>query len=56
MNEKEIKIMKALCEKYEVNHLMLIELIDLEKEYAYKNMSRRTDISQRLNNIIDSYI
>lgn len=56
MQEKEIGILKKLCEKYNTNPEMIQKLIKLEKNYANKNMSRRADISKRLLEIIDSYV
>lgn len=48
MNISEKELLKEICQKYEINFEVFLELIAIEKEYTDKNMTRRAGIYKRL--------
>lgn len=56
MRENEIKLIKEIGEKNNIDAEMLIDLIKTEKEFVNLNMSRRHGIYKQLNSILDSYL
>lgn len=53
MNKEEEKLLKEICEKYEVNPKYLKQLIKIEKDYTNKNTSRRVGIFKDMKELIN---
>lgn len=55
MQEKELELVNEICREYNISEEMFKQLIDIEKDYANRNMSRRAGIFDRLTEVIDSH-
>ncbi|GMB07942.1 hypothetical protein EDD69_101255 [Thermolongibacillus altinsuensis] len=56
MHKEEEKIIEELCEKYQLKPFYFKELFKIEKEYADRNMERRTGIYRDIKNKINEWV
>lgn len=53
MHSEEQKLIEEICKKYDIDIRLFQGLINIEREYANKNMGRRGKIFVDLNEILD---
>jgi hypothetical protein len=56
MHTEEEKIIEQLCEKFQLKPSYFKELFKIEKEYADRNMERRTGIYKDIKNKINEWV
>jgi len=55
MHDNEIIILREICRKYNLSFDYFCELIEIEKKYARRNMSRRKGIFSEIGKVIEKW-
>jgi hemerythrin superfamily protein len=53
---EEQQILQEVCKKYQIPPSYIKRLIEIEKEYADRNMGRRAGITTRIVELVDSWV
>jgi len=53
MNIEEEKLINNICQKHEIDPKYLKKFIEIEKEYANKNMGRRSGIFKDMKELLE---
>ncbi|MBH8608235.1 hypothetical protein [Thermoactinomyces sp. CICC 10521] len=55
LTSEEIKLLVKICEKHNITKEHILDLINIEENYLYREKLRRTGLTDKLKNKLDEW-